>query len=448
VFFKVAATRSGCFSVSLQFPRVVSPDCEFIKSIRSGDIERIRGSLHSGQASVADVVLPYGLTPLYLATVHGQQQVCELLMGEGAPLYAPGHTWSAKDMLDYFSEHSLCNSSMSAGQIVQDILRMFSTSLGMASIWQCLSKSNTAFGSLPRLHKSVLHLTLESVEEVAPISRHCVNEYDGTNRTALHWATHFQDRKAMEALLLCGADPNVGDGDGTTPLHVAASVGFCDGIQLLLSSGADIEGRDRMGTTPLYRAVIEATNDAIPLLLNAGADPQAHNLMSETPMSYATYAENNEAIQLLRSGGCPLENVDVWGYTTILDNVFIDCHTVLSVFPFSEVSNAVRINDGKTLLHIAAANSNLRTIEILQNTRLNGVEVYAVDNAGLTAMDYLRKRRDYEDMFEPFCALLVSISPTERDSLMEDEFFDALEDVVDGRIGGSLDLKEVEMTMA
>jgi uncharacterized protein len=174
-----------------------------------------------------------------------------------------------------------------------------------------------------------------------------MDELDGTSRTALHWATHSQDTNSMETLLLCRADPDIGDKDGTNPLHIAACVGFRAGIELLLTAGANIERRDRIGNTPLYRAGIESQIDAIRLLLDAGADQCAPSFLNETPISYATYANQEEAIQLLRNGGCPLDNVDEWGYTYLLDVTFMDCHSLLPKFPIDEVSNTVRLPDEK-----------------------------------------------------------------------------------------------------
>jgi ankyrin repeat protein len=430
---RVLLTTSCRLSIYLEFPKVISPDCDFLKAIRAGDLEHIKAILHAGQATVADVAAPFGFTPLSLAAAYGHQEVCEFLIHQGALLNSPRDTWIPTEILDYFREHSLCTSSISVRDVIQDLLRLSSTALRMKSILQCVSKWNDVFGVFPRLHKSVLRLTMESAEEILPAYQAGVDEFDGTNHAALHWATYLRDIKTMKILLRFGADPNIGDGDQATPLHIAASTGFHAGIKLLLAFEAKIDSRDGIGATPLYHAAADGQTDALRLLLDAGADSCARTTLGESPTSYATYAEQAEIIQLLRNGGCPLENADDLGFTPILDATYMDCHSLLSEFPFSEVSNTVRLRDGKTLLHIAASNSNLRTIEILQDSRLEGVEAYATDNAGFTAMDYLCKRRDFEDIYEPFCALLVSISPREPERLedgvvpMEEVFFDALE---------------------
>lgn len=420
---------SGQLTASINFPRVVPPDSDLATSIRSGNLDQIKTLLSTGQGSVADVIAPYGLTPLHLAAVHDQQEVCELLMEASALLHASKHNKTSSDILDCYRDHSFSNRTISVAQIVEDSRGLASSSPSMDTLWECRSWCSSIFEELPRLHKIVLGISSEQLENVA--SRYSVDELDGMGRTALHWATKFQRCSSMFGLLEFGADPNLGDAEGKTAMHIAASAGFCAGMSLLLSGGADIESRDRMGETPLYRAAMEGHVEALELLISVGADPGAHNYVGETPISRATYAQQGQAIQILRDNGCSVNNVDKAGFTHLLDAVFGDCHAILSAFPINEVDNAAVINDGRNLLHLATSNSSLRKFESLHDLRLNGLDTCVVDDAGFTPMDYLRRRLDYESVYEAFCALILGIAPIDDRSSIEDEFFDALEVIVD-----------------
>jgi hypothetical protein len=240
----------------------------------------------------------------------------------------------------------------------------------------------------------------------------------------------------MVILLRFGAGPDLGDADSTPPLHIAASAGFCEGIEMLLLTGANTERRDRMGETALYRAAMEGLIEAFQLLLAAGADPCVPSFVGETPVTRATYAQQSQAIELLRSRRCSLENVDQSGFTIFLDGVYGDCHSILSTFPISEVDNIACINDGRNLMHLVVSNLDVRTDEIVLDLGLRGIDAYAMDDVGFTALDYLKQRPDCVDVYKPFCAPIVSILPARCDVVMEDEFFDALEVVIDEKNGG------------
>jgi ankyrin repeat protein len=417
--------------VSLSFPKLVPPDSEFCVAIRAGDLDRVQEQLRSGQASVADIVAPYGLTPLSLAILYGKGELCQLLIREGANLFGPDHTWLISDVYDFFLGFSLCRSSISARAVIQDIVRRSSSQEQMAALRMCMLEPGFRAFSFPRLHKSVLGLTTESLDILATISRLQINEIDITGRTALHWVVYNEDVSSIHTLICCGSDPSIRDHEGVTPLHVAASLGSVTCIQTLLRAGADPHSRDRLGLTPLHHAAAQGHEEAIRLLVTAGASWSAKGAVADIPIAYAIYAGHSHAVEVLLECGSSLECKDRYGYTSILDATFTDSHQSLDALTRMAQVGA-KLFDGKTILHIAAANSDAKTIEILQNARLTGVDIDAVDNAGFTAMQYIRRRSDGEELVEPFGALLISVTPEVREpfeDLTEDseEFFDVFE---------------------
>lgn len=67
----VAFSNGGRLHIAMSFPKIMPPESEFFACIRTGQCVRIKELLGSGVASVADIVAPYGLTPLNLAIIHG-----------------------------------------------------------------------------------------------------------------------------------------------------------------------------------------------------------------------------------------------------------------------------------------------------------------------------------------------------------------------------------------
>ncbi|KAJ8673098.1 hypothetical protein QAD02_004359 [Eretmocerus hayati] len=63
---------------------------------------------------------------------------------------------------------------------------------------------------------------------------------DRSGNTVLHYAVRNRDRRVIEYLLSCGADPNRCNMYGFTPLHQAVFFGNVEMVEQLIKSGADV----------------------------------------------------------------------------------------------------------------------------------------------------------------------------------------------------------------
>lgn len=394
----------------MSFPRVMPPGSEFFVCIRAGHCERMRQLLEAGTASVADIVAPYGLTPLALAIMYEHVDACRLLIEAGGQLLSPNYTWSREDLWRYIAYFSPVKSSYTAGAMLQDEVRWCLPQSQRKTMHSCIIQQGFERDSYTRLHKCILGLTSESAEIIGQLSKLFIDETDSIGRTALHWAAYMGSVQNIDVLLRCGANPNSTDYTSTTPLHAAAGLGSVACVDALINGGASMDPRDRFGATPLHYASAQGHMDVVEVLLDRGADCEAQNYFGETPISYAIFGRRTNVIRgfLDRTGA--LEYVDKWGFTPVLDAVFEDSHEALELLLQLDMTNTSgKLFDGKTLLHVAAINSDLKTIEILQNARLCGLDSTSVDIAGNTAMDYVRQRKDAADVVEPFGALLFSL---------------------------------------
>jgi ankyrin repeat protein len=121
-----------------------------------------------------------------------------------------------------------------------------------------------------------------------------INKPANDGRTALVGAVINGNLRAVEALLMVGADPNILMSDGRTSLHITAQQGDIELLKAMLKAGADPNIQENSNrNTPLHIAVgrrlesnkdkndpVEAISELekVKALLEGGADPNIQNL--------------------------------------------------------------------------------------------------------------------------------------------------------------------------
>lgn len=161
-----------------------------------------------------------------------------------------------------------------------------------------------------------------TIEKIAKENPDLLNYQESKyGATLLLWAVGMEKYKSAEALLKCGADPNIASTvDGKTPLYLAAGFSWVDNyakkdpkfVKLLLKYNADPNinyGGDRIiepGTSPLMRTIrcgIEKTK----ALVEAGAD-----------INYKTKSGATAAIKALSAGqNATLEGLEYAHYLIV-----------------------------------------------------------------------------------------------------------------------------------
>lgn len=169
------------------------------------------------------------------------------------------------------------------------------------------------FKSTPvwELASAVKDQKVKTIAKILKDSPHLVNYQEPKYKaTLLLWAVGMEKYKSAEALLKCGADPNIASRLGETPLFAAAGYSWIDNdakkdpkyVKLLLRYGADpninyigsdLDGEKTIiepGTSPLMYSIgcgIEKTK----ALVEAGAD-----------INYAIKRGKTAAIEALMAG--------------------------------------------------------------------------------------------------------------------------------------------------
>ncbi|CAB0042285.1 unnamed protein product [Trichogramma brassicae] len=119
-------------------------------------------------------------------------------------------------------------------------------------------------------------------------------------RELLHLALRNGEKKTVESLLKCGANPNSANAQGKTALHIVckrnddddlvkAFFNMCDAI----GQTVFVDARDEWGDTALHRAVRSRYTKTTELLLRRGADP---NLANEKGLTLCILFAANDII--------------------------------------------------------------------------------------------------------------------------------------------------------
>ncbi|KAH6761359.1 hypothetical protein C2S51_018308 [Perilla frutescens var. frutescens] len=155
----------------------------------------------------------------------------------------------------------------------------------------------------------------------------------------------------------------------SSPLHLASAKGHVHVVRALLSvnEGACL-ARDRNTLTPLHLAASKGRVEAMKLLLQTQPD----------------------AARLTVCGGENILHLCVKRYQLEALKLLVE-----AVGEHSEFINSKDV-DGNTVLHLAVADKQVETTKFLVS--VGGMEVNAVNNDGMTAVDVLiRSRRDVRD---------------------------------------------------
>ncbi|KAH0606961.1 uncharacterized protein H6S33_002949 [Morchella sextelata] len=173
----------------------------------------------------------------------------------------------------------------------------------------------TTKGALRELHKSpspcpdtVLHYVVAQGVNLT------LQDRNGTNWSALHWAAARGGEHMIRFLINRGADVDMRDHQGRTSLHLGPWFGTRV-VELLVDCGADIGARDGEGNTPLHAAV-RYSKEVAEVLLRRGADPNTKDGEGRTPLHVAADGSRG-CVGLLLAHGADMAVRDKAGRTPL-----------------------------------------------------------------------------------------------------------------------------------
>ncbi|XP_016950442.1 uncharacterized protein LOC108024824 [Drosophila biarmipes] len=315
-----------------------------------------------------------GFTPLHLAVIQGNLAMVNLLLANKADVNAvdnEGH--SVVHWATVCGEVESLRAVLAAGASVAKPDANGGTPLHYAA-QMCGashdSKQQASSSSSSRLSLEILGILLSH-----PQSSVDVQDKDG--RQPLLWAASAGSAKAVIALVKAGARVESSDKDGLTALHCAGSRGHTECIDTLIGlCGAPTDLIDSNGCTALHYAVTLGHADATARLLDLEADPDRQDRKGRTPAHCGCSKGQFETLKLLKERGAnlwlrnakgdlPLHEAAASGRRELLE-------WLLNQRP-KQVNTTS--NDGRSLLHISAANDYTDMCKLLLDY---GADVNAV----------------------------------------------------------------------
>ncbi|KAH8311222.1 hypothetical protein KR044_005035 [Drosophila immigrans] len=316
-----------------------------------------------------------GFTPLHLAVIQGNLAMVNLLLANKADVNAvdnEGHSvvhWATGEPLPHsllppqlilFPSRSVCGeiealrAVLAAGASVAKPDVNGGTPLHYAAQMCGASYDSSKLQSNSNSSK----LALEILGILLSHPQTSVDVQDKDGRQPLLWAASAGSAKAVIALVKAGARVESADKDGLTALHCAASRGHTECIDTLISlCGAPTDLIDSNGCTALHYAVTLGHADATARLLDLEADPNRQDRKGRTPAHCGCSKGQFETLKLLKDRGAnlwlrnakgdlPLHEAAASGRRELLEWLLVQRPKQVNTTS----------NDGRSLLHIAAAN--------------------------------------------------------------------------------------------
>jgi ankyrin repeat protein len=235
----------------------MEPNRALLDAVKKGDLQWTTELLSALPPDVED---PYIHAALVVAATQGREDLCAVLLGEGAdPTYA------------------FEGSSAIAAAVARRHLRI-----------------------LEQL--SAVVATLPPQKQLAAAA-------------ILHNAVEGGDLETVDLLLQAGYDAAARDATGNTPLHRAAFGGQMGAIQLLLEHGASADVANDEGATPLHYTCLQGRTEAAQMLMALGGQPNAATRGGSTPLHAAATEGHATLVAALLMAGAGVDSMDNDGFT-------------------------------------------------------------------------------------------------------------------------------------
>jgi len=370
----------------------------------------------------------YGASPMSLAAEDGNAAILKLLLDAGANADSPNPE----------GQTALMAVARTGNVEAAQLLIKHGAKVDAKENW---GGQTALMWASARRHPAMIELLLANGAKVDARSidrdyqRHVTAEgrpksLDSGGFTPLLYAARENCLACVDVLLKHGADINLPDPDGVSPLLVAIMNSNWDLAKQLIEAGADLDQWDMYGEAPLYTTIglrnkidgghasIDPLNtttgtEIFHMLLDRGANTNMQlffrpanqrgstNVRGTTPLIRASNAGDLEVINLLLEHGADAKLMTADRQTPIMA-------AIAGNSPEKQVLDVIRVlhkagtdvnviglvnhreeNRGGTALHFAARK---RYKEVIKELASYGIDMNAVDQDGLTALDYTQSR--------------------------------------------------------
>lgn len=268
-----------------------------------------------------------------------------------------------------------------------------------SEVWRGLFDNFAPLSRLefPELQKALLGISGRDFDTVLQtVKRAELDQIDHRGRTTLSWAAARGKLDAVQQLLQRGADPDKADMSGKTPCHWCSTSTQC--LKALLDAGADIGAITRDGRTIMMEMIKYSHGEImsfVELLLARGADVSAKSDDGYSALHFTVTRNDPRTVSYLLQNGADVNAMDNTGGTPLGMSVVYNSDKALkALLDHEQLDYTLRDSERGIILHDVAACANLSVLRVLRSAGLKGLNVNAKNIKGLTALEYVRLRRD------------------------------------------------------
>ena len=387
------------FKKVLSHARSHGQPSSIVEAIKANDCNAIKSLLSQG-ADPNEFI--NGHTPLHTSAIFGKDGIVEVLVRNGANIdikttteeeYTPlhlaahsGHLPVVKVLVDLGAN---VDSRSHCGKTP---LRLAAAE-GYADIAEYLLSKDADPNTQDLIAATPLHaaagLNRKSVVEVLINSGADFTIPDNRMSTPVHEALKTRDVDLLKLVLL--KNPQLIDEftvkDIEPPLTVACKIQSMEIVKFLLAeahANPNVENKDHL--TPLALASVLENVKLIELLVNHGAAPSKISQHFGSVLHLSAKEGKVRATEKLIELGVPSDLLDDDGYSPLRDAVIKQQHGTVGILLKAGASIRVGTPPGKLpLLHIAARNNDVDTLEILLS---HNCDIYETPVDGSTALHH------------------------------------------------------------
>ena len=393
---------------ALRAPRITPYSHLYWNYANKGDLTAIQRMYSRKRASPYDLN-PRGSNALVYAANHTNYTISQFLIQQGADPNLPNHTgivasevlWDSS-FAGRYGDEGVCI----VGSILKDT--------------DCMK----TYG-FTTLHKIVLGIIKGDLRSELEISTIFINQGDTRKRTPLSWAVIRDDFEAVQALLAFEADPNKTDNLDQSPLHFARSPGVCGA---LLDAGVEVTLRNSYYQRSALHCICYGygTPEVVDLLIGAGIPVDVRDTDNKTPLLNAVYWHRTAVAKRLIGHGADVNATDASSNNNAIHfAVTYDHHEIIPLLLAKGAQYVSTDSGGKNIVHMAAASAGTKTMEVLENANLAGLDVSLRDRNGDTPADIIARREIFGDSelgievaFEAFMRSVTPVDPLVKKQIL------------------------------
>jgi len=377
--------------------------------IERGDLDGLKQLLRRRPACVSDVTAADGTTPISHAIDVGNLEMVNLLLQAGADLFHSNYHSQTAVSIAALMSWGPTDYGRALGNLLEGPISEFVEERGYHIVHKIL------IGRLPlRLSDALADPAIAALADVPSPG----------GFPPLHLAAANQDLEAVELLVRAGADVNRKGKFGDSPLIFAAAYANYDMAKFFIENGADVNVQASDGLTPLLAATRGPNNLVLPLLIESGANLTVADISGNSVLDHAVRNEEVSNVKrLVGLDGVDLNCMNETGRCPLYEAIHRKLSDMVEVLLENGADYRLVDDNGWGMLHWLASAPDPKTMQVIRDADVAGVDTQLKDNNGKSPVEVLRSGKVAAKLQREFEELLLSLGTTQE----EDVYFDAVE---------------------